>query len=401
MTINSKGDKEMASGHIRKRELKNGYSWQIVIEGEIDPVTGKRNRIFKTIKGGTKKQAEKIMVQMLSEMNQGTYIQETTKTLQQFLIEWLDTYIVPSKSPTTTKRYVEQVEKYIIPLLGKKKLQDLKAIDIQKFYNTLSERSPLSDKPLSAKSIKNIHMNLQAALSQAVKMDLIKKNPAKYVELPKVRKYKAEVYDAEEVQILLENVIDTDMEVPVALLVGLGLRRGEALALRWKDVDFERGKVSIKRNMVKVEKQIIFKEPKTETSIRDIELPITLLKLLQAERKRYLTNKLKLGEMFEDNDLVVCWDDGKLIDPDTLSQKFRRLTAKIGLKHIRLHDLRHTNATLMLTYGVNPKVAQQRLGHASISTTMDIYSHVTDKVEKEAADKLDKGIFEALGIGIG
>lgn len=108
-----------------------------------------------------------------------------------------------------------------------------------------------------------------------------------------------------------------------------------------------------------------------------------------------------MGEQFEDNDLVVCWDDGKCINPDTLSQKFRRLIERIGLKHIRLHDLRHTNATLMLEYGVNIKVAQQRLGHASISTTMDIYSHVTEKVEKEAADKLDKGIFEALDIGIG
>lgn len=391
----------MASGHIRKRELKNGHSWQIVIEGDIDPVTGKRKRIYETLKGCTKKQAEKVMVQMLNDMHQGTYIQESSKTIEQFLREWLDTYIKPSKSPTTTRGYVWQVEKYIIPALGKKKLQGLKAIDIQKFYNALAEKSPLSGEPLSAKTIKNIHMNLQAALSQAVKMDLIKKNPAEHVELPKVRKYKAEVYDADEVQVLLENVIDTDMEVPVALLVGLGLRRGEVLALRWQDVDLEKGKVSIKRNMVKVGKEIIFKDPKIETSIREIELPTTLLKLLQAERKRYVANKLRLGAEFEDNDLVVCWDDGKLIKPDTLSQKFRRLIQTIGLKHIRLHDLRHTNATLMLTYGVNPKVAQQRLGHASISTTMDIYSHVTDKVEKEAAEKLDKGIFEALDIGIG
>lgn len=388
----------MASGHIRKREYKNGHSWQIIVEADIDPVTGKRKRVYKTIKG-TKKQAEKVMVQMLSEMNQGIFIHESPKTVEQFLTEWLETYIRPTKSPTTTKRYVEQVEKYIIPSLGKKKLQDLKSMDIQKFYNALAEKSPLSDKPLSPKSIKNIHMNLLASLGQAVKMDLIKKNPAELVELPKTKKYQAQVYDADEVQNLLESVMDTDMEVPIALLVGLGLRRGEVLALRWQDVDFERGKVHIRRNMVKVGAEIIFKDPKTETSNREIEIPATLLKLLQRERKRYVANKLKMGIQFEDNDLIVCWDDGKLIKPDSLSQKFRRLTRDIGLKHIRLHDLRHTNATLMLTYGVNPKVAQQRLGHASISTTMDIYSHVTDKVEKEAADKLDKGIFEALNMG--
>lgn len=391
----------MASGHIRKRELKNGkYSWQIIVEADIDPITGKRNRIYKTIKGGTKKQAEKIMIQMINELHEGTFIAEISQTYGQFLEEWLNTYIIPMKSPTTTKRYVEQVEKYIVPALGKKKLQDLKAIDIQKFYNSLAEKSPLSDNPLSSKSIKNIHMNILASLGQAVKLDLIKKNPAHYVEVPKTKKYQAEVYTPKEVQILLENVIDTDMELPIALLVGLGLRRGEVLALRWKDVDLEKGKVCIRRNMVRVNKEIIFKDPKTETSNREIELPSTLLKLLQVERKRYLTNKLKMGEQFEDNDLVVCWDDGKCIYPDTLSQKFRRLIERIGLKHIRLHDLRHTNATLMLEYGVNIKVAQQRLGHASISTTMDIYSHVTEKVEKEAADKLDKGIFETLDIGI-
>ena len=390
----------MASGHIRKREYKDGsHGWQIVIDFGIDPVTGKRERKYHMTKG-TKREAEKLKVKMLSEIHEGTFIGESKKTVEQYLGEWLDAYIRPTKSPTTTKRYVEQIEKYVIPALGKKRLQDLKSIDIQKFYNALAEKSPLSNKPLSPKSIKNIHMNLLGALGQAVKMDLIKKNPAQHVQVPKTKKYQAQVYTSEEVQVLLESVMDTDMEIPIALLVGLGLRRGEVLALRWQDVDFEKGKVYIRRNMVKVGKEIIFKDPKTVTSSRAIELPSTLLKLLQAERKRYVANKLRLGEQFEDNDLVVCWEDGKYVNPDTLSQKFRRLIERIGLKHIRLHDLRHTNATLMLASGVNIKVAQQRLGHASISTTMDIYSHVTEEIEKEAADKLDKGIFEALDIGI-
>lgn len=108
-------------------------------------------------------------------------------------------------------------------------------------------------------------------------------------------------------------------------------------------------------------------------------MPSTLLKLLHAERKRYVENKLRLGEQFKDNDLVVCWEDGKYINPDTLSQKFRRLIESIGLKHIRLHDLRHTNATFMLASGVNIKVAQQRLGHASISTTMDTFILISPK----------------------
>jgi integrase len=386
--------KIMASGHIRKRELKGGkHSWQIIIERDIDPSTGERKRIYRTLKGCTKKHAEKEMYKILNEINNNVYVEANTKTFGQFLEDWLDVYIKPNKSPTTYAGYERHVRKYIIPALGNKKLQQLKVIDIQKFYNSLLEESPLSGKPMKPKTIQNIHMNIRAALSQAVKLDLIKKSPADNVILPKTRKYKAEIYDQDEVTILMEKVKDTDLEVPISLAVGLGLRRGELLALTYDDVDFENSKIMIKHNQVQVGKEILTKEPKTESSIREIELPKTLVSLLQKERRKYYEKKMKAGADFKDHNLIVCKEDGEPIKSNSFSQKFRRFLARHDLKKLRFHDLRHTNATLMLKYGINPKVAQQRLGHASISTTMDIYSHVITEVEKEAAAKLDDGIF--------
>lgn len=386
----------MASGHLRKRPLKNGkHSWQIVIERDIDPETGERDRIYKTVKGGTKKQAEKEMNKILYEINNNIYVEANTKTFGAFLEEWLDTYIKPNKSPTTYSGYEKHVKNYIIPALGNKKLQHLKTLNIQKFYNRLLKESPLSGKPMKPKTVQNIHMNVRAALSQAVKLDLIKKNPAENVILPKAKKYKAEIYDQEEVEILIEKVKDTDLEVPICLDVALGLRRGELLALKWEDIDFENCKVKIRNNLVQVGNEIITKEPKTESSIREIELPMTLIQLLKKERKKYLEKKIRLGEEFNDNDLIICKENGDPFKPHSFTNKFRRFLARHNLKTIRLHDLRHTNATLMLKYGINPKVAQQRLGHSSIATTMDIYSHVITEVEKEAAAKLDSGIFSS------
>lgn len=394
ITINKQRGSSMASGHLRKRSLKNGkHSWQIVIERDIDSETGERDRIYKTIKGGTKKQAEKEMNKILYEINNNVYVEANTKTFGAFLEEWLDTYIKPNKSPTTYAGYEKQVKNYIIPALGNKKLQHLKTLDIQKFYNSLLEKSPLSGKPMKPKTVQNIHMNVRAALSQALKLDLIKKNPAENVTLPKVKKYKAEIYDQEEVELLIKKVKDTDLEVPICLEVALGLRRGELLALKWQDIDFDNCKVKIRNNLVQVGNEIIIKEPKTESSIREIELPTTIIQLLKKERKKYIEKKMRLGKEFNDNDLIICKKNGDPFKPHSFTNKFRRFIARNNLKTIRLHDLRHTNATLMLKYGINPKVAQQRLGHSSISTTMDVYSHVITEVEKEAAAKLDSGIF--------
>ncbi|WP_105618650.1 site-specific integrase [Vallitalea okinawensis] len=389
----------MASGHLRKRSLKNGKnSWQLTIEIGVDPVTGKRQRIFETIKGGTKKEAERRMRKIITDIEQNEYIAPQNITVEAFMIDWLETYKIPYISPKTVEQYKGQVYKYIIPLLGKKKLQSLKTIEVQKFYNEIHKASPISGKPLSAATVRKIHLNLKAALNKAVDLELIKKNPAKTAVLPKAKRFKPHIYEGEETRQLLEAVRGTDLEVPINLLVGLGLRRGELLGLRWKDVDFDNKRVHIRQNLIQLQNtKLHFKEPKTESSIREIALSNTLVKLLRQQYVKICENKLRFGEEYKDHDLVICKENGEPMNPNSFSQKFRRKLKREGLRHIRVHDLRHTNATLMLDAGISPKVAQERLGHASIATTMDIYSHVTSSLEQEAAKKLEESVFSKIG----
>lgn len=386
----------MATGHIRPRPSKDGRTrFQIIVESDIDVETGKRNRLYRTI-DGSKKDAEKVMREMIGQIDNQTFIKDSKVTLKAFLLEWLNVYIRPHKSPTTVQGYVFQVEKYLVPALGNKKLQDLKAIDIQKFYNQLQENSTLTGKPLSPKYIKNIHMNLQGALEKAVEQGVIPKNPAKLVQLPKVKKYRAEVYSMDEIQKLFQLVKGTDLELAVHILLSLGLRRGELLALRWKAIDFDKGIISVQENLVKAQGQLYYKDPKSESGKRDIGVSDSLLAMLKAAKAKYLENKVRYGKDFEDNDLVVCQPNGKPYTPDGFSQKIRRFLRQHGFKQIRLHDFRHSNGTAMLKMGISAKVAQKRLGHADYGTTMNIYSHVLDDIEKDAVDKMEQGFYSGV-----
>lgn len=389
------------SGHIRKREKKDGTpSYQIIVELPIDFSTGKRNRKYKTI-NGTKKQAEKAMRQMMDELENHSYIEDNTMTVASFIRQWFELYL-KDLSPTTLKGYEYQIENYIINQeIGKIRLQDLTTADVQRWINSLYDESPLSNKPMSAKTVKNIYHNLCAAIDKAVVLELVKKNVCKAVSLPKVQKYTAEVYDEKEVQQLLNAIKDTDMELPLMIDINLGLRRGELLGLKWKHIDFERGLVSIEDNMVEVKKEvssdrILTKSPKSVSGQRIIPISTALTEYLKKAHDNYLLRKLKMGKDFYDGDYVVCQENGKPYKPNSFTDKFKLFLQKNDLKHIRLHDLRHTNATLMLTQGISPKVAQMRLGHSDYSTTMNIYSHVLKSVETEAAEKIESVIFNII-----
>lgn len=389
------------SGHIRKRVKKDGSSsYQIVVELPLNATTGKRNRIYKTI-NGTKKQAEKIMRKMMDDLENHTYIGENNITVAEWVKQWYELYL-KDLSPTTLKGYSYQIENYIINQnIGKIRLQDLTTSDVQKWINSLYEESPLSNKPMSAKTVKNIYHNLCAAIDKAVVLELVKKNVCKAVSLPKVKKYTAEVYDEKEVQQLLNAIKGTDMELPLMIDINLGLRRGELLGLKWKHIDFEKSCVSIEDNMVEVKREVssdrlLTKAPKSQSGQRVISISATLNEYLKKAHKEYLLKKLKMGKDFFDGDYVVCQENGKPYKPNSFTGKFNDFLKKNNLKHIRLHDLRHTNATLMLTQGISPKVAQIRLGHSDYSTTMNIYSHVLKSVETEAAEKIESVIFNSI-----
>lgn len=377
------------TGHIRKRTTKKGTSWQIILEKGVDS-KGKRIRDYITVEG-TKKEAKKILTEKLNDYNKGTYIEPSQMTVEEHLNQWIEVYVRPNLAPNTVSGYVTNIKKYILPHIGLVPLQKLVPLQIQKIYEAMQE------KKLSPRTIRYVHTTLHEALQYAFRMQLIPRNPSDFVSVPKQVKYKAAVYEEDEVLKMLQAAKDTDMEAPLNLSVGLGLRRGELLALKWSDIDFEKKQLTICRNLVYVDGEYIFKSPKSESGNRTIEMPSSMIPVLKKHRREQMENKLFFGSEYKDDNLVCCKQDGSPYMPGRYSHKFSDFLKRNGLRQIRLHDLRHTNASLMLQYNVPAKVASQRLGHSSIGITLDLYSHVIGDLQTEAAQKIEAGIFTKLG----
>lgn len=391
------------SGHIRKRIKKNGTSsYQITIELPVDPITGSRNRIYKTI-NGTKKQAEKEMRSMMDDLENHNYVKDNKITVASWIAEWFSLYL-QDLSPTTLTGYKYHIDKYVVNQpIGRILLQDLTTSDVQRWVNNLYKESPVTHKPMSGKSVKNVYHNLCAAMEKALMLDLVKKNVCKAVVLPKVEKYYVEVYDEIETQALINASRGTDMELIVALAVSLGLRRGELTGLKWSHIDFNKRVINIKDNVVEVRKEqnadrIVTKSPKSRSGIRSIPISDVLCKYLKSAHTDYLMKRMKLGKDFYDSNYVICQDNGKPFKPATMTRKFSKFLENNNLRHIRLHDVRHTNATLMLMNGIPPKVAQVRLGHSDYSTTMNIYGHVLKSTEIEVASKIENMLFNNVSM---
>lgn len=376
------------TGHIRKRTTKKGVSWQIIIEKGLDS-NGKRLRDYITVEGN-KKDAERILNEKLVELEKGLYIEPSKLTVEGHIMNWIEIYVKPNLSPTTLKGYLVNLKNHTFPHIGTTPLQKLTPMQIQHMYGKLQEKG------LSPRSIKYVHSTLRNALQFAYKMQLIPRNPADFVTLPKQIKYRGKAYEENEVIEMLEKAHGTEIEVPLQLAVGLGLRRGELLGLRWCDINLETNQITICQNLVFVDGEFIFRQPKSESGKRTIEMPSALNTILRRHKKLQLEDKLFFGSEYKDLDLVCCKRDGNPHNPGGFSHKFEKFLKKHGLRQIRLHDLRHTNASLMLQYNVPAKVASQRLGHSTVSITLDLYSHVLGNLQSEAADKIDSGIFKRL-----
>ena len=372
----------MATGSIRIKETKDGeIRYQITVEGERDPLTGKRNRIYKNVKG-TKKEVNAVMHRMITEMDQGKVVKKSNKSIAEWMEEWISLYL-PNIEETTRVGYKAKIRCYIVPALGDIQISSLRAEHVQKMVNDMLARG------LSPKNIRDTFNNINAAMKKAVVLRYIPYNPCEGVVLPKLKKYKATVYDQKTIHQLLETVRGTDMYLPILLLVTVGLRRGELLALRWEDIDFNNKILKVRKNMVKGEKGHIIKAPKSEAGIRDICLGDEVVEELKIARKQYLMDSITYGQGFQNLGFVVRQEDGSPYKPDSITQKWERLLEQKSLPKIRLHDLRHSNATALIQAGVNPRVVQQRLGHSDVNITLNTYTHVLPEMDIEAAEKLD------------
>ena len=372
----------MPTGHIRKRNLQDGsYNYQVVVEGERDPITGKRDRKYKTVHG-TKKEAEREMRQMINEMESGFSTKPSNMRLSDWMDEWLSLYN-PNIAESTRNGYEERINHTLLPYLGTIQLKSLSTQSIQQWVNTLNQS-------LAPKTIKNVFINLNTALNKAVLLRMIPYNPCEGVVLPKLQKYQAQVYNQKEIDMLLKLARGTDMFLLLILALSIGFRRGELDALTWADINFDKNEVNIvKSRYHSKEGRYKVKAPKTESSIRTVIVSAGVMRELEKELLKRRESMLAQGKAFSLKDPVICKKDGTAYHPDAITKKWRRFLKKHNFKQIRFHDLRHTNATVMIQAGVNMKTVQARLGHSNISTTMNIYVHNTKQMDQSAADRLD------------
>ncbi len=270
--------------------------------------------------------------------------------------------------------------------LGKVKLSDLKAIQIQRLYGELQMQ-----KGLSPRRVRYVHSVLSSALKKAVQLDIIPRNVAKLVQLPKQVKTEMDVLSHDECEVFLNALRGERLETMFSFALATGMRPQEYLGLQWKDVDFDKKTASVRRAVVRLPRiGWQFSEPKTKSSKRTLTLPTSLVGELRDHRICQHKERLKLGSAWQDYDLVFPSQVGTPSTHSNITQVYKRVLKRAELRtSLRLYDLRHSHATLLLKAGVHAKVVSERLGHSSIALTLDVYSHVLPSMQAEAAEHLE------------
>ena len=333
----------------------------------------------------TQREAQKALRSRIEAVESSRSNNLSCATVSGFLNYWLDTYCKQNLAPNTIRGYRVNVEKHIIPYIGNIPLIKLTPKNIQDLYTRLISSG------LSGTSARYVHNNLHKAFSYAVKLQALPRNPTDLVEPPKITRHEAATLTPEEVLRLLTACGSSDLGTPVLLAVALGLRRGEALALRWDDVDLD-NRVAVIRHSALCERLDSFQisDTKTRTSRRAIRLPEYVATVLQARLDLLRERRRTLGKSYNAMNLVCFRETGQPYTSNVLQHQYKKLLHSAGLPDIRFHDLRHTNATLMLRNGIPAKVVSSMLGHSSIQLTMDTYSHVLPDMQEGAADAMDK-----------
>ena len=375
-------------GHIRKRGKD---SWAAVIDLGRDPVTGKRRQLWRSVKG-PKREAEALLVQLLHQRDTGIDVPPGKITVWEFLERWLEDYAVVNTAPKTYRTTKDIVRRHLVPSFGSIPLTKLRPQHIQEHYSRALREGRLDGNGgLSARSVLRQHQVLHTALRHAVKWQLLARNPADAVQPPRRRRQEVRPLTLDELHRLLASADQTPFGTLIYVAVQTGLRQGELLGLRWQDVDLDAGVLHVQRVAQWLSTRgTVFREPKTPKSRRAVALSPTTVRRLRQHRQNQLGERLALGPDYADHDLVFATSLGTPINPSNLRRTWLQIQRAARIEGLRFHDLRHTCATLMLQQGTHPKIVSERLGHASIAITLDIYSHVLPGIQAQAAAQLDQ-----------
>ncbi|MCL6738585.1 tyrosine-type recombinase/integrase [Streptomyces neyagawaensis] len=380
---------------------------------------GTRTRKF--VYGKTREEVADKLTELQEKTRQGIPAAESTMAFGDYLTYWLAAVAPERLKPSTLNSYEGLSRLYIRPALGKKRLNRLSPTDVRRFLlefkgsclcclrgadkerpeekrsccavGRCCERRP------SARTVQYIHAVLRSALQQAMREELIARNVARIVETPTVTPKEVRPLDAAEVRLLLKTARPHRLYALWLLLVSTGLRRGEALALTWSDIDLANGQLRVRRNVQRIRRELIFGTPKTKRSIRTMSLPKHCVRALtqhraQQERERAIAGKKWQPAAEQPDGLIFTTTTGRVTDPRSLNRMLTILCRDANVRRVRVHDLRHTCASLLLAQGVDARTIMETLGHSTITMTLDTYAHVMSTTLRAAADRMD----DALGL---
>ena len=391
--------KKRANGEGTIRQRKDGR-W----EG-LYTVNYKRKSVY----GKTQAEVRKKLNEILNDINNGMYVENTNITLGAWLDEWLEVYAKPSVKLSTYGSYEGYIRNHIKPEIGKIKLSALRADILQKFVNQklvngrcdkmkdVNTNKLVTKKGgLSEKTIKNMYNMIHSALKQAYKNGLVNQNVSELINLPKQKRNEMRVLSLEEQKALQLAVQDERLGIGIILSLFTGIRLGELLGLKFEDIDFENKTITIRRtlNRLKIydnsEKKtdIVIGEPKTNKAKRTIPLQDFLVPLLKSHRAKMRTEQIKVANLYINDGFVMCNEFGKHLEPTTYQKFFKNMLKTAGIQDTNFHTLRHTFATRALESGFDVKVLADILGHADASTTLNKYAHALPDHKKSSMEKL-------------
>ena len=388
------------AGSIRKiATTKNGKTytyWQGRYTEGFDPGTGKQ--IQRSITGKTQKEVAQKLRQITASLDDGTYKAPCKLTVGEWLDIWTQDYLVSVK-PRTVDSYKTTVENHLKPAFAAMKLDALKTQDVQRFYNSLQVECG-DRKPLSAKSVRNIHGVFHKAMQQAVLIGYLRVNPTDACTLPRVIKKEMHPLEEDQVTAFLKEVQGSPHEYLYKIALFTGLREGEILGLGWEHIDLENGILTVKRQLRKEQKkggQYYFSPPKNNRT-RSISLAPSVVFLFRLQKLKQNGMRLEAGDAWQENGLVFSNQTGGYLSYRTVYDCFKRIVKKIGAPSTRFHDLRHTYAVACIKSGDDIKTVQENLGHATAAFTLDVYGHVTKQMKQDSAQRMEQFI-QSVSIG--
>jgi integrase len=346
-------------------------------------------QVRRYVYGATPEEVETKLVEMRKQARAAIPVAPAGLTLGSYLTEWVNQVATPRVRPTTARTYRSVIAMYLEPRLGRKRLGQLTARDVRQFLAGLAADG------IGARTAQYAHATLRAALEDAMREEIISRNAAKLVRAPRPKKVEREPLSVTQVRTLLTAVRDHRLYALFVVLAVLGMRRSEALGLRWEDVDLDAGTVRVRRSLQRVDRALVIMPTKTERSTRVIPLPPIVVAALREFRAIQEKERADLGPRWPDLGYLFTTPVGTPIDPRNCTRVVQDQCVAAGLPRIRLHDLRHGCVSVLLALGVPPRTVMEIVGHTTLEMTMNVYGHVTLDDKRDAMDRLGDLLGEA------